>query len=302
MPNSPITHAVNHCDTTWSHNVIVPLREYYFDNSIYITDSFYLGYHEDYSTNATGENFQYIIDHSTRYGIMYSLKHYGFNTDPCLLHVPLQTYINNMYNQWSQNITFNVYSLVFPIIKVDTVGLPYDTAFFSCATPIKVQATQHTESLTCITWVGNGQSEWQVSIVPSGGNPDNGSIYHVTSPFINLYTLSPDTAYDIYVKGHCAYEWSGWSNPEHIDVLTAIGNITEQPFSLSPNPASSTVTLTTDLHQGLVEILDLQGRVLRTLPLAGGETLIDISGLAAGTYLVRLVTPEGPFSRKLTVE
>ena len=60
-----------------------------------------------------------------------------------------------------------------------------------------------------------------------------------------------------------------------------------------PNPATDALTLllpVAELAPGPVQILDLAGRLLRTLPAAAaaGPRTLDVASLPAGTYLVRL--------------
>ena len=61
------------------------------------------------------------------------------------------------------------------------------------------------------------------------------------------------------------------------------------------------VTVATEGLQGTVAILDVQGRELLSVSTAGPETVVDVSSLAAGTYVVRVTTAEGFSTQKLTV-
>ena len=75
-------------------------------------------------------------------------------------------------------------------------------------------------------------------------------------------------------------------------------------FGLQPNPASASVTLTFDGREGgTVSITDMAGREVLTKTLQPGKTshTIDISRLAAGTYMVRVATPTATGIRRLAI-
>lgn len=109
--------------------------------------------------------------------------------------------------------------------------------------------------------------------------------------------------------------WSDWSAPLVVEALngsgpddppdpgdtTAIRSAEGPAFSLSPNPANATVTVVTAETDGTVALLDLQGRMLFAVPLTGDETVVDLRTLPPATYLVRVSTPRGSTTQKLTV-
>ncbi|MCM1042293.1 MAG: choice-of-anchor J domain-containing protein [Bacteroides sp.] len=68
--------------------------------------------------------------------------------------------------------------------------------------------------------------------------------------------------------------------------------------SVAPNPAHGTVMISGEYTK--LEILDLQGKVRLSRAAGNGETL-DISGLAAGIYMVRIATASGTQVQKLVV-
>lgn len=76
----------------------------------------------------------------------------------------------------------------------------------------------------------------------------------------------------------------------------AAGNTTPI-FTLAPNPAHHTATLT-GAPGPTVTLLDALGRTVRTVPLTNGDATLDVHGLPAGLYLVRA----GQATRRLVVE
>ena len=136
----------------------------------------------------------------------------------------------------------------------------------------------------------------------------DGRMIITSSKNVLINGLSPDTSYNVYVKGWCKKTmWEGWSEWSDYVTLEAmpphgIAVPVGERFSLSPNPASGTVTVTTEAQQGTLTVVDMQGRQVLSMPLTGKETVVDIRALAAGTYIVSLNTPKGHSSLKLTVE
>jgi len=96
-----------------------------------------------------------------------------------------------------------------------------------------------------------------------------------------------------------------------INVMAAGSTNVDEPiaatgiFAIRPNPVLD--VLTVDLHatsseSARMEVLDLTGKVVRTEQarlLAGTNTLrLDVSGLETGTYLLRLVGPNGTITQR----
>ena len=134
------------------------------------------------------------------------------------------------------------------------------------------------------------------------------------------YTLDGNTAV-LTATPNEGYEFSRWNdgnteNPRTVTVtsdtafvaiFTASGSsslqeVNASEFALYPNPAKSFVTLEFETLQEntLLQILDINGRRVRTLDLkAGIETLrIDVSDLPKGVYTIML----GDTTKKLIVE
>ncbi len=84
------------------------------------------------------------------------------------------------------------------------------------------------------------------------------------------------------------------------DPLLAIpSEATVAPFTLTPNPAHTTVTLTgLALTEPTATLFDGLGRVVHTVPLIDGGATLDVRGLAAGLYVVRA----GNRAQRLVVE
>jgi hypothetical protein len=122
--------------------------------------------------------------------------------------------------------------------------------------------------------------------------------------------LNDGTQYTWNVSTIGQYEFDETIGIEHI-----ASGVAPLRLHLYPNPASAEVTVETELPQGgrlVVDILDLQGRVVRSLYAgerpAGPYRLqwdsTDGRGarLAQGTYLVRMATPWGSSTNPVVLQ
>jgi hypothetical protein len=81
-------------------------------------------------------------------------------------------------------------------------------------------------------------------------------------------------------------------------IVDACVGITEQGiqvFSMYPNPASAYFSFVST-EQGVMEIMDMNGQVVKTEKIVSNKQEIDLAGFASGTYLVRFVTANGNVS------
>lgn len=86
-----------------------------------------------------------------------------------------------------------------------------------------------------------------------------------------------------------------------VDVPLGITHIGNRHFSISPNPASSHV-LVTDAAGTRITLIDLYGRIVAApVTFSNQNAVIDVSGLPTGMYLVRIATPDGIASDRISV-
>lgn len=306
------------CEEMLDNTTIVPLREYYFDSAITVTDSFYLGC-EVPDIDISGPNgfaiLSYIISHMWDYCVYFTdLDSNNTQYKDCETKIPTFTYYDSsrLDHQWHY-YTYKRFQLVFPIIEVDTT--------IGCNAPGNPQVAYRDSLRVRVEWTDTSNARWEVSRTAPGGDPDAGLITPTTNPYIEYTDIDNDSAYQVYVRGYCvASIWEGWSNwstpclidsiptpptpPDPIDPNEGIDEISNSQFSISPNPAKGIVTLTcAEPLLGNVEIIDMSGRVVNTIKPLGSQTLtVNVSALPAGAYLVRVTTPKGTSTKKLTIE
>ena len=289
------------CDQMLDYTAIVPLREYYFDSAITVTDSFYLGCATTDPTVTDFNSFSYIASHMWDY-CAYAVS---LNDTPnpslksCEMKIPEFTYYDSsaLDSNW-HHFTHKRFQLIFPIIEVDTF----------CVTP-EVPQVAYRDSLTLrVEWVDSNNLYWEVSRTALNGDPDTGLITTATVPYIEYTDINDDSVYHVYVRGYCETGifagWSDWSTPCLIDSIPTpptppdppegINAVETADFTLSPNPTKGMVTLKcVESMQGSVEIIDVKGRIWCRKDFSSQQTEFDVSSLPTGAYLVRITTADG---------
>jgi photosystem II stability/assembly factor-like uncharacterized protein len=90
-----------------------------------------------------------------------------------------------------------------------------------------------------------------------------------------------------------------WRRPlSEIIGRAEIGGLPE--FTLSPNPATTTLTISGLTQKATAEVYDLSGKLLLSKQLNNPQ--LDINSLAKGLYFIKLITKEGSAVRKFVKE
>ena len=72
-------------------------------------------------------------------------------------------------------------------------------------------------------------------------------------------------------------------------------------LKISPNPASGKIEIT-GIKKGTIEIIDLFGSVVRSVAISGDKTIVNVSGLADGVYVIKANTGNGTAIKKFVKE
>ena len=114
-----------------------------------------------------------------------------------------------------------------------------------------------------------------------------GNLGNITKMYSDVDALQ--TMYDTKFEGLCQNS-----------VLSAPSLIPDAAFSLSPNPTNGLINLQLyDLDLDHLKVFDLQGHLLMEWADLSGKMEIDLSGLSAGMYLVRLESAGSVATRKV---
>jgi len=97
-----------------------------------------------------------------------------------------------------------------------------------------------------------------------------------------------------------------YGETEDYQVLIQFATATETAeadlFALWPNPTTGLVHLRSNSDApAMIEVLDMQGRLVMATTLTRGTTTIDVSTLATGTYSVRVQQNNALYNTRLEV-
>jgi hypothetical protein len=87
------------------------------------------------------------------------------------------------------------------------------------------------------------------------------------------------------------------------NVITSIKNIDgeNENIKVYPNPATDNIIIGAP-RQAVIKILDIQGKLIKTLETTGNNTSIDVSELPGGIYILEVRTPNDVIIKKLIKE
>ncbi|MBP5547500.1 MAG: T9SS type A sorting domain-containing protein [Bacteroidales bacterium] len=68
---------------------------------------------------------------------------------------------------------------------------------------------------------------------------------------------------------------------------------------LMPNPAGDRVNLISSFRMRKVELFNMDGKRIACYEANGLSTILDLSGYASGTYIVRIITQSGVTTKRM---
>lgn len=195
--------------------------------------------------------------------------------------------------QWSDGVTAATRQ-----VKMDTdVSL---TAYFEampCLVPTDLAAevgdAEWTgERYVCdvtLRWTpGGDEHQWEIRVDADTDFPEQS--FTATDTFYVIDNMDDDgCTHTFQVRALCANGGYGdWSATQQFALpIIGIDDVESTAWSLYPNPASGSVTISAAAAAELT-IHDLQGREVLRISIGSGATTVDISRLSQGVYFVRL--------------
>lgn len=116
--------------------------------------------------------------------------------------------------------------------------------------------------------------------------------------------LTPGVEYYAFAIGqNAAEQWGEMTLVPFTTLVSGLNEVENNQPTLFPNPATSTSTLNNAEIGSLVEIIDMQGRVLSSFVVKSTSQTIDLQGMESGLYLVKTISSdkEKTFVNKLIV-
>ena len=175
----------------------------------------------------------------------------------------------------------------------------------SCVVPTNIEFADITGSTAKVSWTAEGVTEWTIEYGYHGFARGEGvSVSAQTNPY-TLTGLEANTEYDVYVASTCEPGVvSLWSTVASFTTTDGEGidGVDGMNVTLYPNPATDQVTVGGIVGAATVEVVDINGRTVSTANTTNGNTTLNVSGMAKGTYFVRITGEQASAVRKLIVK
>ena len=192
-------------------------------------------------------------------------------------------------------ITFNGTTVYGSEVTFNT--LPEDVQ--PCDVPTGLTASDITHESFNVSWNNNaGVSNWNIRYRVANGQ------WTSATTGTNQYAISglaEQTTYEVQVQADCGNNnLSEWSELLTVTTLpNGIDNYLINSIALYPNPANEyiDVRIDGDINVTSMEVFDVYGKLINTVNVVDNPTRINVSGLAAGMYFVRVTTEEGTVTK-----
>lgn len=284
----------------------VPVHEYYFDDTLTITDSFYVGFTS--RSTATYEDWlrhpRPIIRLRPYYLKIFDERDGAPDSCGC----PAPSYwskfkIHDNVRGWWDTY-YNQYVMIYPIIATDTAE------YFYCPPVKSVYVDTVTENSATLHWDGDTRNtEYEVSYSPLGSPAGYGTIIQVADTFCTITGIDTRDGLSAYVRAIChahdSVYYTEWSDRAIIydwGHASAVNPDAGEGVSVAPNPATRKVTISALNGIDEVEIFDLQGRRMNRFMCKDTSFTLDISAWERGTYMLHVHTRGAIVVRKLAVQ
>jgi hypothetical protein len=172
-----------------------------------------------------------------------------------------------------------------------------------CPVPTGLNISGITANSMTLSWnSASGVSSYQYKVDNSPSSPAGAGISVATNT-TTINALLPATMYYAHVRSVCGTAFSAWANSaSFITSATGISEASGNGFSIFPNPVKNELTIQTTSPDGIIQIIDLSGRIQLQQKVTAKSTTINMSGFASGTYLVRYISADNTISVPLIKE
>jgi hypothetical protein len=169
--------------------------------------------------------------------------------------------------------------------------ISFTTALAPCSDPTGISVTNITNTGADISWnVIAGSPGYEYVIDQTPGDPATAGTA-TTSVTVTASGLTANTQYYVHVRNNCGPNFSSWITVPFTTTNTigiaGAGSVAGS-IRCYPNPVSNVLTI--DLGEtvkGTLQVINVEGRILRSLENENKEMNIDLTDLEAGIYFIR---------------
>ena len=84
-------------------------------------------------------------------------------------------------------------------------------------------------------------------------------------------------------------------------VFVQENQLPESAINIFPNPTNNNLTIETS-EKATIEILNIEGQIIKTINTADKQTTIDVADLSSGIYIIKAKTDRGVAVKKFIKE
>ena len=168
---------------------------------------------------------------------------------------------------------------------------------FSVPTNSNVTVSVNNIIIALDFWVNILNSSYQVV----------GSAFHASGSTQSIYFTSTLNAGDYYLQIYAVPDANSYLAPYNFTLTqTTINSVIDLSKKLDniliyPNPATDNLTIVAP-QKSEIEILNIEGQIIKDISATENQTAIDISDFANGVYVVEVKTEKGIEVRKFVKE
>ena len=169
-----------------------------------------------------------------------------------------------------------------------------------CNAPTDLTVYNITANSADIDWSQTGTPDSWTIYYKKTSETDWTSIAHVTTRPYTLTNLNPETAYRVKMVAICGENTSEESSIANF--ITDPDGVNEYANStvLYPNPTNGQFTIhNTQCTIERVEVMDVYGKLLKTVEVNDNTTSIDVTNYASGVYFARVHTDKGIVTKRI---
>ncbi len=166
----------------------------------------------------------------------------------------------------------------------------------SCGVPTGLAASSVTSTSAVLNWAEPTGSSGSEYVVSTSSVTPTGSGTAITALTYSASGLTPSTVYYAFVRDSCApSNLSAWVSTTFTTTATSTtqaGNVAANEFSLTvyPNPVKEALNITingTVNETANVTLMDVSGKVVKTVSANTNALTLNTTGLPAGVYILR---------------
>ena len=123
---------------------------------------------------------------------------------------------------------------------------------------------------------------------------------------VNTTEVTVESNVEYYVVAQAKNEDGVWGEVTKVEFVVinteSVTELGEVMFEIYPNPAVEYVRITSNAEIENLVVFSIDGKVVYTETVNQEETMIDVTSFAKGSYIVRMVSNDKMFIRRIVVK